>query len=97
MNNSDHARVRRLKRRANKLNDEGYRIVPHRRGSGTFVQEGWHLIDNATNKRITPATGSDPVSLDEVEAAIERLEEAGSARGANDVDEQSARSARKRS
>jgi hypothetical protein len=74
MKNADHARVRRLKRRANKLSEEGYRIVPHRRGSGTFIKEGWHLIDNATNKSIAPATGTDPVSLDEVEAAIEQLE-----------------------
>ncbi len=74
--NTDSARVRRLKRRANKLGEEGLRIVPHRRGSGTFVREGWHLIDNATNKPIAPATGSEPVTLDDVEAAIERLEDA---------------------
>lgn len=74
MNNTDHARVRRLKRRANKLGEEGYRIVPHRRGTGTFIKEGWHLIDNATNKSVAPAAGNEPVSLDEVEAAIERLE-----------------------
>lgn len=74
MKNADHARVRRLKRRANKLSEDGYRIVPHRRGTGTFVKEGWHLIDNATNKSIAPATGADPVSLDEIEAAIEQLE-----------------------
>lgn len=76
--NTDSARVRRLKRRANKLGEEGCRIVPHRRGSGTFAREGWHLIDNGTNKTIAPPTGSDPVTLDEIEAAIERLEEAAS-------------------
>lgn len=76
MNNNDHARVRRLRRRANRLGENGCRIVPHRRGSGTFVKEGWHLIENETNKPIAPATGNDPVSLDEVEAAIERLEDA---------------------
>lgn len=79
MNNTDHARVRRLKRRANKLSEQGYRIVPHRRGSGTFIKEGWHLIDNATNVRIAPPTGSEPASLDEVEAAIDRLEKAAQA------------------
>jgi hypothetical protein len=79
MNNADHARVRRLRRRANKLGDQGVRIVPHRRGSGTFAKEGWHLIDNETNKTVVPATGADPASLDEIEAAIERLEQAASA------------------
>ncbi len=74
--NTASARVRRLRRRANRLGTTGYRIVPHRRGSGTFARDGWHLIDNETNKCIAPATGSDPVSLDEIEAAIERLEEA---------------------
>lgn len=79
MNNTDHARVRRLRRRANRLGEEGYRIVPHRIGSGTFAREGWHLIENGTNKRIAPASGADPVPLDEIEAAIERLEEAAAA------------------
>ena len=76
MKNTDTARLRRLKRRANKLSEQGYRIVPHRRGTGTFVREGFHLIDNETNKTITPATGSEPASIDDIEAAIERLEEA---------------------
>lgn len=80
MNNSDHARVRRLRRRANKLGERGHRIVPHRVGSGTFAREGWHLIDNASNARIAPSVGLAPVSLDEVEAAIERLEDAAQAR-----------------
>ena len=74
MSNADHARVRRLRRRANKLGEHGYRIVPHRRGSGTFVREGWHMIQNETNIRVAPPIGSEPVSLDEVEAVIERLE-----------------------
>jgi hypothetical protein len=80
MNNTDHARVRRLRRRANRLGAEGCRIVPHRVGSGTFARDGWHLIENGTNQRIAPPTGNEPVTLDEVEAAIERLEEAATAR-----------------
>lgn len=79
MNNTEHARVRRLKRRANRLGEHGHRIVPHRVGSGTFAKDGWHLIENLSNKRVVPAAGSDPGSLDEVEAAIERLEEAAEA------------------
>jgi hypothetical protein len=75
MKNTDNSRVRRLKRRANKLGEDGLRIVPHRRGSGTFVKEGWHLIENVTNKRIVPAMVDEPVSLDEIEAAIDRLED----------------------
>lgn len=76
MNNTDHARVRRLRRRANKLGAHGHRIVPHRVGSNARARDGWHLIDNATNERIVPARGVDPVSLDEIEVAIERLEAA---------------------
>lgn len=79
MNNTESARVRRLKRRANKLGENGYRIIPHRRGSGTYVKEGWHLIENITNVRVAPAVGSDPVTLDEVEAAIDRIEDAAGA------------------
>jgi hypothetical protein len=76
MNNTEHARVRRLRRRANRLGANGCRIVPHRVGSGTQVKDGWHLIENVTNLRVAPSAGVDPVSLDDVEAAIERLEEA---------------------
>ena len=76
MNNTEHARVRRLRRRANKLGENGHRIVPHRVGSGTQVKDGWHFIENVTNLRVAPSVGADPVSLDDVEAAIERLEEA---------------------
>lgn len=79
MNNSENARVRRLRRRANKLGENGCRIVPHRVGSGTFARDGWHLIENVSNKRIAPATGTEPVPLDDIEAAIEQLEEAASA------------------
>jgi hypothetical protein len=79
MNNTDHARVRRLRRRANKLGEHGHRIVPHRVGSGTRAQDGWHLIENMSNVRIAPAHGTDPVALDDIEAAIERLEEAAQA------------------
>ena len=75
MNNTEHARVRRLRRRANRLGVNGYRIVPHRIGSGTSAKDGWHFIENITNVRIAPSIGVDPVSLDDVEAAIERLEE----------------------
>lgn len=75
MNNTDHARARRLKRRANKLGENGYRIVPHRQRTSTGNNEGWQLIENVTNVRVAPSTGNDPVSLDEIEAAIERLEE----------------------
>ena len=49
--------------------------MPHRVGSGTQVKDGWHFIENVTNVRIAPSIGVDPVSLDDVEAAIERLEE----------------------
>ncbi len=76
MNNTEHARVRRLRRRANRLGANGLRIVPHRVGSGTSVKDGWHLIENVTNKPIAPTAGVDPVSLDDVEVAIERLEAA---------------------
>ena len=76
MNNTDHARARRLKRRANKLGEHGYRIVPHRQGTATRAKEGWHLIENVTNSVVAPSAGTDPVSLDDVEAAIERLEAA---------------------
>ena len=74
MNNTEHARVRRLRRRANKLGEHGYRIVPYRHGSGTRATEGWHLIENVTNARVAPSAGPDPVSLDDIEAAIERIE-----------------------
>ena len=79
MNNTEHARVRRLRRRANRLGEHGYRIVPHRVGSATRAKDGWHLIENMTNVRIAPASGDDPVPLDEIEAAIERLEAAAEA------------------
>ena len=75
MNNTEHARVRRLRRRANKLGEHGHRIVPYRHGSGTQATEGWHLIENVTNVRVAPVAGPDPVPLDEIEAAIERLED----------------------
>lgn len=75
MNNTEHARVRRLRRRANRLGAHGVRIVPHRQGTATRAKEGWHLIENVTNLRIAPSSGTDPVSLDEIEEAIERLEE----------------------
>ena len=79
MNNTDHARARRLKRRANKLGEHGYRIVPHRQGTGSRAKDGWHLIENVTNVRIAPSIGGDPVSLDDVETAIEQLEAAAEA------------------
>ena len=75
MNNSEHARVRRLRRRANRLGAHGHRIVPHRHGSGTRTKEGWHLIENVTNALVAPPIAADPVSLDDVEAALERLEQ----------------------
>jgi hypothetical protein len=79
MNNTEHARVRRLRRRANRLGEHGHRIVPYRYGSGTLAKEGWHLIENVTDIRVAPVAGPDPISLDEIEAAIERLEEAAEA------------------
>lgn len=79
VNNTEHARVRRLRRRANRLGENGYRIVPHRIGSGTSAKDGWHFIENVTNLRIAPSVGVDPVTLDVVEEAIERLEEAAEA------------------
>lgn len=80
MNNTDHARVRRLRRRANRLGEHGHRIVPYRHGSGTRAKEGWHLIENVTNLRVAPPAGPDPVPLDEIEAAIELLEQTAEAR-----------------
>ena len=74
MNNSEHARVRRLRRRANRLGAHGHRIVPHRHGSGNRSMDGWHLIENLTNVLVAPATGRDPESLDAIEAVLERLE-----------------------
>ncbi len=76
MNNADHARVRRLRRRANRLGKQGNRIVPRRHKSGAREKDGWHLIDNETNALIAPATGADPISLDDLETALERLEQA---------------------
>ena len=76
MNNSDHAVVRRLRRRANRLGAHGHRIVPRRHGSGTRSKDGWHLIENVTNVLVAPAIGGDPVSLDDIEATLERLEHA---------------------
>lgn len=75
MNNTEHARVRRLRRRANKLGAHGYRIVPHRLGSGTNTKEGWHLIENATNTLVVPSKDTAPALLDEIEVFLERLEE----------------------
>jgi hypothetical protein len=75
MNNTEHARVRRLRRRANRLGGDGLRIVPHRHGSGTRTKEGWHLIENVTNQLIAPALAAEPASLDEIETALERLEQ----------------------
>lgn len=79
MKNNDNSRVRRLKRRAGKLGAAGLRIVPHRRGTGEFAKEGWHLIDNDTNKSIAPASGNLPVSLDDIEAAIDGIEQSAQA------------------
>ena len=80
MNNSEHARVRRLRRRANRLGAHGHRIVPHRHGSGTRSKEGWHLIENVTNVLVAPSSiDADPVSLDDIEATLERLEQAAEA------------------
>lgn len=76
MNNTEHARVRRLRRRANKLGEHGHRIVPRTHGSGTRAREGWHLIENMTNVRVAPPSEADLLPLDDIEAAIERLEEA---------------------
>ena len=75
MNNSEHARVRRLRRRANRLGAHGHRIVPQRHGSGTRTKVGWHLIENATDVLVAPAIGADPAPLDDIEAALERLEQ----------------------
>ena len=77
MNNTEHARVRRLRRRANRLGEHGYRIVPKRHGSGDRLKEGWQLIENKSNVLITPTATTDLASIDDIETAIERLEEAG--------------------
>jgi hypothetical protein len=79
MNNTEHARVRRLRRRANRLGAHGHRIVPRQHGSGARSKDGWQLIENQTNVLIAPQIKSDPLSLDEIEAAIERLEQAAEA------------------
>jgi hypothetical protein len=75
MNNSEHAIVRRLRRRANRLGGDGCRIVPYRHGSGPRAKEGWRLIENVTNVLLAPALDADPASLDDIEVALERLEQ----------------------
>jgi hypothetical protein len=75
MNTTEHARVRRLRRRANRLGTHGYRIVPKRQGVGARMKEGWHLIENVTNKLVAPATDAAPLPLDDIEASLERLEQ----------------------
>lgn len=80
MNNSEHARVRRLRRRANKLGAHGYRLVPQRQGSGTRTKEGWHLIENVTNTLVVPLMDSAPAPLDDIELSLERLEQEAEAR-----------------
>ena len=76
MNNTEHARVRRLRRRANRLGAHGARIIPKRVGSGAKLKEGWQLIENKTNLLLVPSAAADLATLDEVEEAIEKLEEA---------------------
>ncbi len=75
MSNSEHARLRRLRRRANRLGANGHRIVPRRHGSGARAKDGWQLIENVTNVVIEPVGNGDPVSLDDIDAALERLEQ----------------------
>jgi hypothetical protein len=75
MNTTEHARVRRLRRRANKLGTHGYRIVPKRQGVGARMKEGWHLIANVTNTLVAPLVETAPVPLDDIEALLERLEQ----------------------
>jgi hypothetical protein len=75
MNNTEHARVRRLRRRANRLGADGHRIVPRRHASGNRSKDGWHLIENMTNVVAAPPMGGDPLSLDGIETALERLEQ----------------------
>ena len=75
MNNTEHARVRRLRRRANKLGEHGHRIVPHTHGAGARAKHGWHLIENATNVLVAPSIAANLLSLDDIEAALERLEQ----------------------
>ena len=79
MNNSEHARVRRLRRRANRLGAHGYRIVPHRHGSGTRTKVGWHLIENVTNILVAPSSDFDSAPLNDIEVSLERLERKGEA------------------
>ena len=80
MNNTEHAHVRRLRRRANRLGADGHRIVPRSHGAGTRARHGWHLIENLTNVRIAPPNDADLLSLDDIETALERLEQAAEAR-----------------
>ncbi len=79
MNTTDHARVRRLRRRANRLGKHGYRIVPQRQGVGTRMKEGWHLIENVTNIRVAPSIDTVPLPLDAIETSLEHLEQAAKA------------------
>jgi hypothetical protein len=76
MNNTEHARVRRLRRRANRIGEHGLRIVPRIQGSGAKRKDGWHLIENMTNVLITPASPNDLGTLDDIETAIEQREQA---------------------
>lgn len=75
MSNSEHARLRRLRRRANRLGEHGHRVVPCRHPSGTRSKDGWQLIENVTNVPIAPSLNGDPVSLDDIDVVLERLEQ----------------------